>query len=148
MATRSREGNLDRFAAVVPVVTTALQTPSLSDTAGLARAVFIVGPTGVPIIPDGAASATGTTTSVAGSASAVTILAANTNRLGATISNDSTAILYLLLGTGTASATNYTVALDQKGSVAAYFEVPFDYTGIITGIWASAVGSARVTEFT
>jgi hypothetical protein len=78
----------------------------------------------------------------------VTVLAANANRLGATISNDSTAILYLLLGTGTASATNYTVALDQKGSVAAYFEVPFDFTGIITGIWASATGSARVTEFT
>jgi hypothetical protein len=43
MATRSREQQLDRYSAVVPVTTTALQTPSLSDTAGLARGVFIVG---------------------------------------------------------------------------------------------------------
>jgi len=46
MATRSREQQLDRYSAVVPVTTTALQTPSLSDTAGLARGVFIVGNVG------------------------------------------------------------------------------------------------------
>jgi len=32
----------------------------------------------------------------------------------------------------------------------AYYELPDDpvYTGIITGIWVSATGSARVTEIT
>lgn len=84
-------------------------------------------------------------TSVASSATAVTILAANANRKGASISNTSTAILYLLLATGTATATtSHTVQLASN----TYYEVPFGYTGIITGIWASANGSANVTEFT
>lgn len=91
---------------------------------------------------DGAVS-TGTQSSVASSASDVTILAANTARYGATVFNDSTAILYLLVGAGTSSATVHTVQL-QAGD---YYEVPYGYTGILKGIWASATGSARVTEF-
>jgi hypothetical protein len=85
---------------------------------------------------------TTTTSTVAGSASSVTVLAANGGRKGATIVNDSTVLLYLKLGT-TASATDYTVkmAADQ------YYEVPFNYTGRIDGIWASATGNARITEF-
>jgi hypothetical protein len=27
-----------------------------------------------------------------------------------------------------------------------YFETPYEYTGIIDGIWSSADGSARITE--
>jgi hypothetical protein len=83
------------------------------------------------------------TSTVAGSASSVTILAANGGRKGATVVNDSTVLLYLKLGT-TASATDYTVkmAADQ------YYEVPFNYTGRIDGIWASATGNARITELT
>jgi hypothetical protein len=81
---------------------------------------------------------------VASSASDVTILAANANRYGAAVFNDSTAVLYLLLGAGTASNTNYTVKLASMG----YFETPWDFTAIIKGIWASANGSARVTEYT
>ena len=87
---------------------------------------------------------TATTSSVADSATNVTVLAANTARLGATVSNDSTTILYLKLGT-TATTTDYTVKLNTDG----YYEVPFGYTGIIDGIWsANASGSARVTEIT
>lgn len=100
---------------------------------------------GLPISPS--PSTTGATTSVASSATPVTLLAANTARRGATIVNDSTAILYGLLGAGTVSATNYTFALDGKSTVPGYYEAPFGFTGIITGIWASATGSARVTEF-
>lgn len=93
-------------------------------------------------------SSTATKASVAGSASSVTILAANTARRGATITNDSTAILYLDLTGGTASTTSYTVQLaGSTTSGVSYFEVPFGYTGLITGIWASATGNARVTEF-
>ena len=84
---------------------------------------------------------TGTLSNVNGSASNVTLLAANTARLGATIWNDSTAILYVKLG-ATASATSCTVKLIAD----AYYEVPFGYYGIIDGIWASATGVARVTE--
>ena len=86
-------------------------------------------------------SATATLSNVSASASSVTVLASNTSRLGATIQNDSTAICYLKFGS-TASTTSYTVQLPPG----AYYEVPYRYNGIITGIWASANGSARVTE--
>jgi hypothetical protein len=86
---------------------------------------------------------TGTQSSVGSSATDVTILAANAARLGATVFNDSTAVLYLLLGAGTSSATVHTVQMPSGG----YYEVPFGYTGILKGLWAAANGSARVTEF-
>lgn len=92
-------------------------------------------------------SGTGTPSNVASSASSVTILASNANRLGATVTNDSTQILYLLLGSSAASTTNYTVQLAGSTSTGvAYYEVPFGFTGQLTGIWASANGNARVTE--
>lgn len=91
------------------------------------------------------ACTTGAQTSVAGNASSVTVLAANAARLGGSVYNDSTAILYLLLVTGgTASTTAYSVQLAPN----AYFEIPFGYTGALIGIWASATGNARVTEYT
>ena len=90
-------------------------------------------------------SSTATQTSVAGSASSVTILASNANRKMAVVYNDSTAILYLLLGTGPASTSTYTVQIPAQG----YFELPLPtFTGQLTGIWASATGNARVTELT
>lgn len=89
-------------------------------------------------------STTGAQSIVAGSASSVTILASNASRLGASVYNDSTAILYLLLASGSASTTVHTVQMPAGY----YFEVPAFYTGIIVGIWASATGSARVTELT
>lgn len=82
-------------------------------------------------------------TSVTSAAADTTILAANNNRMGAAIFNDSTADLFLLLATGAASSTNFTVKL----AAGAYYEVPFSYHGVIKGRWASANGFARVTEF-
>lgn len=85
--------------------------------------------------------------SVVASATNVTVLAANANRLGATVYNDPTggagANLFLKLG-ATASATSYTSRLVPN----AYYELPYGYTGIVDGIWASAAGNARVTEVT
>ena len=98
----------------------------------------------VPVDSSAGGSATATPTNVASSASSVTILVANTARVGAAVYNDSTQILYLLLGTSAASTTNYTV---QMGTLS-YYEVPFGYVGRINGIWASANGNARVTELT
>jgi hypothetical protein len=86
-------------------------------------------------------STTSALSNVSGSASSVTLLGLNAQRRGATIYNDSTATLYVKLG-GTASTTSYTVKLYQDD----YFEVPAAYTGVIDGIWASATGSARITE--
>lgn len=83
---------------------------------------------------------------VASSASSVTILAGNAYRKGASIMNQSTAILYLDMSGGTAAATTgaHSVEIAANG----YFEVPYGYTGSITGIWASANGFANVTEYT
>ena len=83
----------------------------------------------------------GNVSSVASSATSVTLLASNAARKGATIYNESTAILYLKLG-ATASLTSYSAQL----VAGAYYELPFAYTGIIDGIWASANGNARITE--
>jgi hypothetical protein len=87
--------------------------------------------------------ATATHTNVAGSASNVTLLAANKNRVGATIYNDSSATLYLKLG-ATASATSFTAKLGLDD----YFEIPYGYVGVIDGIWSAASGSARIVEVT
>lgn len=89
---------------------------------------------------------TGTQTSVASGVASVTILASNANRKGATITNDDVNNLLLLLGAGTASATNYSVIVPGNGG--SFILDPGDYTGIIVGIWvADGSGSARVTEF-
>jgi hypothetical protein len=62
----------------------------------------------------------------------------------ATVHNDSSDILYLKLGSA-ASLTSFTVRMVSQ----AYYELPHPvYTGIITGIWDVATGSARVTEIT
>lgn len=89
-----------------------------------------------------AGNGTGTVTQVASSASDTSLLAANTNRTGTLFFNDSTAIMYLLYGTGVASTTNYSVQVPSKG----YYEDPFHYTGGYHAIWASANGFVYCTE--
>jgi hypothetical protein len=87
---------------------------------------------------------TGTTSAVADSATSVTVLAANTQRLGAVVVNDSDQILYLKAG-ATATTSDYTYKVLPGGTV----EIPFGYSGVLDGIWAAnSTGSARVTEFT
>ncbi len=93
-----------------------------------------------------AASATATATQVAASTSAVTLLAANASRKGATVYYDGAAILYLLEGAGVPSATNFTYKLGS-GLYTAY-EAPAGFTGALKGIWSAATGSANVTERT
>lgn len=92
-------------------------------------------------------SATATETGVAASASSVTVLAANTLRKGAAVTNDqASATLYLRLSAtaATAASGGYTVILPGG----AYYEVPYGYTGQITGIWSAATGFANVSELT
>lgn len=77
-------------------------------------------------------------------ATSTTVLAANTNRKGATIQNIGTSIVYVQLGT-TASATLFTVALYP--SQRAYYEIPFAYQGIITAFSLTAT-TIQVNELT
>lgn len=89
-------------------------------------------------------STTANITSVSSSASSVAILAANPNRRGASVVNTSSAILYLRMDGGTATATTgHSVQMASN----TYFEVPFGYTGAISGIWASSNGQANITEY-
>lgn len=84
------------------------------------------------------------TSSVNSSATVVTLLAANADRVGGTFYNSSTQVLYLKYGSG-ASTTDFTVAIASN----TFWEMPHNYVykGIITGIWASANGSVKITEF-
>lgn len=90
-------------------------------------------------------SSTATTSQVSDAASSTQLLAANTSRIGATVYNDSAAILYVKCGT-TASTTDYTAQLPPGG----YWESPFGYTGRIDGLWEfdPNSGAARITEYT
>ena len=86
-------------------------------------------------------------TVVAGSTTVVSLLAANPDRLGATIFHEGAASksIFVALGPG-ASASNFT--FEMKGG--SYYEVPFGWRGEITGIWNNVTGApkAHVTELT
>ena len=69
-----------------------------------------------------------------------TIATASTGRLGCTIFNSGPGNLHVTLGTATTSTSVFTARL----SAGDYYEVPFNYTGLIGGIFATA-GTAEVT---
>lgn len=73
----------------------------------------------------------------------VLLLKANLNRKGVTIWNECPANLYVEL------ALNATVAtFTARLTPGSYYEIPFDYTGPISGIWdGEDKGSAMVREF-
>jgi hypothetical protein len=86
--------------------------------------------------------ASATVTQVASNTASVTLQASNGSRRSLIVFNDSTATLYLKYGSA-ASSSSYTV----KMAPGDYWEMPLPvYTGIVTGIWTSANGSALVTE--
>jgi len=88
-------------------------------------------------------STTAASTTVASATTSTPILAANAARRGATIRNASTTFLHLDMDTAS-SLTDYAVRLNPG----AYYEVPYGFTGEITGIWNAVNGSALVREFT
>lgn len=93
----------------------------------------------------GSKADTATLSNVNDSDSNQTLLAANPDRLGVIVVNDSTATLFLKYGV-TASATSFTYKIGPGST----WEMPgVVYTGIIDGIWdANAAGAARCTELT
>jgi len=88
-----------------------------------------------------ALTSTPTQSSVSVTNASTTILAANTARRGATLFNEGAAICYMKLG-ATASTSSYTLQIVSGG----YYELPFGYTGIITGITSSGTAQLRITE--
>lgn len=82
-------------------------------------------------------------TQVGSSLTVVPLLAANTARLGASIYNDSTAYLYLKLGSA-AAANSFTYKCPPGG----YYEALAGYKGVITGLWDAVNGNSYATELT
>lgn len=84
-----------------------------------------------------------TLANVASSATNVTLFAASGSTHARAVFNDSSAILYIKFG-ATASTSSYTVQIAASG----YYEFPQPlYAGRVDGIWASANGNARTTEW-
>lgn len=98
-------------------------------------------PVNVSIAPVTSSNVTASTVNSA--TTNTSLLASNANRKGATIWNNSTATLNLELG-ATASTNDYTAQLAPGG----YYEVPYGYTGAISGVWSAANGNALVRELT
>jgi hypothetical protein len=87
-------------------------------------------------------SSTATTGSInASNSTSQILLNSNLNRLQGLVFNDSTGQLYLSLGP-TASTSAFTVRIDSRG----YYEIPFFYTGVVSGIWSNNNGAAKTTE--
>lgn len=123
------------------VVTQALM---IEDPTGGVRRVLTVGVDGkIGVRTQPSAAGASVCSSITASQSSQTLLAANAARLGATVYNDSAAVLCLKLGAA-AGLSSFTCKL----AAGAYYEVPFGYVGIIDGVWTAADGAARVTELT
>jgi hypothetical protein len=85
-------------------------------------------------------------TSVASQDTNITLLAANANRIGATIYNTDSGPLFVKFGATATATTSFTVRIVENG----YYEFPQPvYRGIVDGIWtSSSTGAAVITELT
>jgi hypothetical protein len=90
-------------------------------------------------------ASTAAVTSVAVTASTPTsLLAANTSRVFASLyNNGSKGTMYVLLGGGTASASNFSITLLPSS----YWEIPVDWTGAVS-CFSTNVSTVLVTELT
>jgi tartrate dehydratase alpha subunit/fumarate hydratase class I-like protein len=96
-------------------------------------------------MPFGTASATNT--NVTATTTSTTLFTAQDNTANVitarSVHNDSTSILYLKRGGGTASATSFSTKIQPDS----YYEFPQPvFPGLVTGVWAAANGAARCTE--
>jgi hypothetical protein len=88
-------------------------------------------------------AAAATSTTVAAATVTTAIVAANANRKGLTIFNNSTARLYLDHD-ASVSATDFAVLLEAGG----FYEVPREYAPLaMSGIWTAVNGNCLVREF-
>jgi hypothetical protein len=89
-------------------------------------------------------TATVTSVNSVTTANGVDLLAANTARYWASIWNDDANGLYVLLGAGNVSATNYSFFVPGNSGI-----IVDGFTGRIGGLWAAdGSGAARITEIT
>ena len=84
---------------------------------------------------------TSTTSNVASSVTVVTLKVANAIRVKLVVMHDDAASTLYVKEGATATATDFTYKLLPGDTL-----IIDDYTGIVTGIWSAATGTARVTE--
>lgn len=87
---------------------------------------------------------TPTTTSVSSTTSSTLLLAANTNRRGLSIANDSTATLRLSFSNPATTANAFLVMAPNSFLM---LDQQLIITNVIYGLWTSANGTAQITEF-
>jgi hypothetical protein len=88
-------------------------------------------------------TAAAATTEVTASTTSVALLPVNANRKGCTIHNTSNDFLYIDFDSAVTN-TAYAVRIAANG----YYELPFGFTGEVSGAWAKANGKAQIREFT
>jgi hypothetical protein len=88
----------------------------------------------------------GSPTQVDASVTAVDVLAENASRKGASFYYDGAAVLYLLFANTTPTSSVFSVKMGADHYT--FVELPAGYTGVVKGIWSSAVGAVAVTELT
>lgn len=134
------------YQATQPVSAAALPLPSGAAIASLQAAINGDGGSLAHItnFPATATPTTSTQSRVSGAASATSILSANASRKRMIIVNESTAIAYLLIGTGTVSATNYTYQLNPYDQYET--SIQNEWQGAVYAIWSSATGFMQITE--
>lgn len=96
-----------------------------------------------PISVISTVSGTAALTSVSLTTASQVLLAANANRRGFMVYNDSLNMLFVAFA-ATASTTAFSTKIQAGGA----YEPGIDYTGVISGIASAASGAARITEFT
>jgi hypothetical protein len=88
-------------------------------------------------------SSTSSVTQVTPSTSVTTVLAVNAARTSAHLSNGSAKQMYVKLGAA-ASTTSYTDIILAGDA----YDVPDDYTGVITAVWANGVATTPTLQIT
>jgi hypothetical protein len=116
-------------------------TPGTGSSVNTLPSATAADPAAVPVaLPLASTSAS---TAVAAAAASTQLLAANAARKRYTVTNDSSLVAYVLEGSGTVSATNYTYQIQPGG-----FYSTTEWSGAVKAIWASATGNAYITEYT
>jgi len=131
-------------AAAVPV------SGPLTDTQLRASAVPVSGPltdtqlraAAVPVVGS-VPTRTPTTTSITSTTTSTLILAANINRKGLLISNQSTSKLYLSFNASAAPGNSF---IEVAPSAFVLLDQQLIFTNAIYGIWTNAQGTCQVTE--
>lgn len=147
----ANQGGAPWSSNVTQIAGNAIDTNSGNKSAGTQRVVIATDQpafsTPVPVSGTVTAtpkqSSTSAISTVAASASNVTLLAANAARVEYTVYNDSTANLYLVENSAAASLTAFTWKIPPGGGWDSTI-----WTGQVNGIWDSATGNARITERT